>query len=65
LLHLIEVARQAVGKLGDLTATQLEEVYPEEVLGGPMTTGFFLLHLYGHMRYHTGQLNYHRRLVAG
>lgn len=41
----------------------LQEVYPEEVLGYPMTTGFFLTHLFGHFGYHLGQINYHRRLV--
>ena len=64
-LSLIDVARQSVAKLGDLTPERLGETYPEEVLGTPMTVGFFLIHLYGHLRYHTGQLNYHRRLVAG
>ena len=42
----------------DLTAT-----YPLEVLGYPMTSGYFLFHLYGHLNWHLGQVNYHRRLV--
>jgi hypothetical protein len=41
----------------------LEKPYPLEVLGYPMTTGYFLIHLYGHLNWHLGQVNYHRRLV--
>jgi hypothetical protein len=42
----------------------LHEIYPEEVLGYPMNTEYFLIHLYGHLNYHLGQINYHRRLLA-
>lgn len=28
------------------------------------STGAFLLHLYGHLNWHLGQVNYHRRVVA-
>ncbi len=45
-----------------LEAAQLEAIFPKELFGKPMTTGFFLLHLYGHLSYHLGQINYHRRL---
>ena len=61
----IELARQAIASLGHLTPERLDDTYPEEVLGAPMTVGFFLIHLNGHLRYHTGQVNYHRRLLAG
>ncbi|MBS1593682.1 MAG: DUF1572 family protein [Bacteroidetes bacterium] len=27
------------------------------------TTGHFMIHLYGHLAYHLGQVNYHRRLL--
>ena len=47
-----------------LDATTLEATYPLEVMGYPMTTGYFLIHLYGHLSYHLGQINYHRRLTA-
>jgi uncharacterized damage-inducible protein DinB len=50
----------ALQKLDD---DALQEIYPEEVFGYPMTTGFFLVHLYGHFGYHLGQINYHRRLI--
>ena len=64
LLLLIDLARHAVSTLATLPAARLVETYPEEVLGGPMTVEFFLIHLYGHLRYHAGQVNYHRRLLA-
>ena len=65
LLTLIELARQAVATaLSSIPAARLDELYPEEVLGSPMALGFFLIHLDGHLRYHTGQINYHRRLVT-
>ena len=50
--------------LSDLTEEQLSAPYPLEVFGQPMSTEFFLLHLYGHLNYHLGQVNYHRRLLT-
>ena len=47
-----------------LDAASLEKMYPLEPLGYPMTTRYFLLHLFGHLSWHLGQINYHRRLVA-
>lgn len=41
----------------------LETLYPNEVLGYPMTTQYFLIHLYGHLNWHLGQIDYHRRLT--
>lgn len=32
-------------------------------LGYPMSTSEFIFHLYGHLNYHLGQINYHRRLI--
>jgi uncharacterized damage-inducible protein DinB len=49
--------------VGSLTNAQLEAKFPKEVLGHAMTTQGFLLHLYGHLNYHLGQVNYHRRLL--
>ena len=48
-----------------LEAAQLEEIYPEEVLGYAMTTRYLLIHLYGHLNYHLGQVNYLRRMQHG
>jgi hypothetical protein len=60
----IQQTRSVVtGTLQKLNDATLAEIYPEEVLGYPMTTGFFLIHLFGHFGYHLGQINYHRRLI--
>jgi hypothetical protein len=40
------------------------EFNPKETLGYPMTTSYFLMHLYGHLNWHLGQINYHRRLLT-
>ncbi len=50
--------------LPGLTPAMLESTYPLEVFGAPMKTGFFLLHMYGHLNWHRGQINYHRRLLS-
>lgn len=42
----------------------LEQEYPVQVWGYPVTTLFFLIHLAGHLNYHLGQVNYHRRISA-
>jgi uncharacterized damage-inducible protein DinB len=49
--------------LSSLTQKDLNKTYPIEVFGKPMTTEYFLIHLYGHLTYHLGQINYHRRLL--
>jgi uncharacterized damage-inducible protein DinB len=65
---------ELIQKLRDTTATlervltnphlaPLEATYPQDVLGHPMTTQYFLIHLYGHLNWHLGQINYHRRLI--
>ena len=50
--------------LANLSDEQLAATYPIEVLGYPMTTEHFLLHLSGHLNYHLGQISYHRRLLV-
>lgn len=47
-----------------LSEGQIEATYPEVVLDSRMQTGEFLLHLYGHLNWHRGQLDYVRRIVA-
>ena len=38
--------------------------YPLQVFGEPIKTSKFLIHLQGHLNYHLGQVNYHRRLLT-
>lgn len=49
--------------LKNLTSGELQKKFPLEVMGYEMSTEYFLIHLYGHLNYHLGQVNYHRRLV--
>jgi len=49
--------------LPQLTEEQLAQEYPLQVLGYPMPTSYFLIHLAMHLDYHLGQINYHRRLL--
>jgi uncharacterized damage-inducible protein DinB len=49
--------------LSNLTHDTLITKYPQQVLGFEMTTEYFLIHLFGHLSYHLGQINYHRRLL--
>jgi Protein of unknown function (DUF664) len=39
--------------------------YPENVLGQPLSTRQFLVHLLGHLNYHLGQVDYLRRFATG
>ncbi len=50
--------------LEGLSQDQLSEPFPAEVFGYEVTTEFFLIHLHGHLNYHLGQINYHRRLLT-
>ncbi|MBC5773239.1 DinB family protein [Pontibacter sp. KCTC 32443] len=64
LLKQVEQTREMVANtLQQLQPTSLEQEYPEQVLGKPMTTGFFLIHLTAHLSYHLGQINYLRRVL--
>jgi hypothetical protein len=60
-----DVQRTIPGVIAELSAEQMEMEYPEVVLGAPISTRKFLLHLYGHMNWHVGQINYLRRILAG
>ena len=58
----MEVVEKA---LQNVTEEMLLQEYPQNVFKDRMTTGYFLVHLAGHLNYHLGQINYHRRLLDG
>jgi uncharacterized damage-inducible protein DinB len=65
LLRRIEEVRDRIPPIVErLTEAQMTAIYPEVVLDTPMQTGEFLLHLYGHLNWHRGQLDYVRRIVG-
>ena len=57
----IEVIHSSLDKVSE---EDLKKEYPIEALGYKMTTEYFLIHLFGHLNYHLGQINYHRRLLG-
>ncbi len=65
LIKMVEETIAAVSAtLLNIKDDQLMEEYPLLVFKDKMSTGYFLIHLVGHLGYHLGQINYHRRLVA-
>jgi hypothetical protein len=67
ILHRVASCRSAVvGTLNGLSDAALQLPYPGQLpppLAGS-TTHLFLVHLAGHLTWHLGQINYHRRLLA-
>ncbi|MBS1623608.1 MAG: DUF1572 family protein [Bacteroidetes bacterium] len=47
----------------NLDNASLEQTFPIMKHDKHETTGHFMIHLYGHLAYHLGQVNYHRRLL--
>ena len=56
----IDVVKSTLARLDE---SRLAEIYPIEVFGRPMTTGWFVTHLATHLTWHLGQISYHRRMV--
>lgn len=62
---LVEELEQAKSEVRDLLETisddQLNEISLVKIFG-EITTEAFIVQLFGHLNYHRGQLNYHRRI---
>ena len=66
LIPRMEAVRElVVGVVAQLSESQLEAPFPQNVLGGPMPVRQFLMHLEGHLNYHAGQIDYLRRVLTG
>lgn len=64
LLKMIDDTRNVVSTtLLRLTPAKLDEKFPMKVFETETTIGYMLVHLTGHLTYHLGQINYHRRLL--
>ncbi len=50
--------------LSNLSNDDLEKDFPVVFNNAVSSTGFILIHLSGHLNYHLGQINYHRRLLG-
>jgi DinB superfamily len=63
--ELVELASLIPGVLERLPAARWDDHFPENVLGEPLTNRQFVIHLYGHLNYHLGQIDYLRRVLTG
>jgi hypothetical protein len=61
--RLAELRRSIPSVIEELSAEQMEMEYPEVVLGAATSTQEFLIHLYGHLNWHLGQVDYLRRIL--
>ena len=60
----IDSAKDAIANtLRKLSESDLSATYPINVLKDNATTEQFILHLYGHLNWHLGQINYLRRIL--
>lgn len=64
LIGIDETIDVVTATLTNISDEDVEKIYPIEVFGEPLTTEFFLVHLAGHLNWHLGQINYHRRLLS-
>ena len=58
-----QTKKLVLASLKEMREDKLEEIYSINVFGKEMTTQFFLIHLYGHLNYDLGQINYQHRLL--
>lgn len=58
---LVEEIGASISRIEDLNAPYSEEI---KVVHKGQTVSFMLCYLLAHLSYHTGQINYHRRLIG-
>ena len=65
ILDELDIVKETIEKaILVLTENDLKKEYPINVFKKEsMSTEYFLIFLYGHLNYHLGQINYHRRLL--
>jgi uncharacterized damage-inducible protein DinB len=65
LLKTLETTTEMVKNvISGLDQSVLDQIYPDNVFEIEMKTDYFLIHLVGHLNYHLGQINYHRRILC-
>lgn len=66
LLSRIDKLKHAIPSVIEaLSEEALLRQYPEIVLQRPLSTQAFLVHLFGHLGWHVGQIDYLRRMLTG
>ena len=65
LIKMIQDTRTMIADvlLTKLPESALEQEYPVIVIEKPMTYQYFMVHLSAHLGYHSGQINYLRRIL--
>jgi hypothetical protein len=63
--RIAELGRSIPDVIEQLSSEQMEIEYPQIVLQAATTTKQLLIHLYGHLNWHLGQIDYLRRLLSG
>jgi len=62
--RIADLGQQIPALIETLSEPALELPYPENVLGQSLNVRQFLIHLYGHLNYHLGQIDYLRRVLT-
>ena len=66
LIARLEAVRASVpGVIALLTPAELDAIDPANGTDKPLTTRQWLIHLYAHLSYHLGQVDYIRRVATG
>jgi hypothetical protein len=61
--RLAELSTSIPNVIEELSSEQMEMEYPQVVLEVTTPTQEFLIHLYGHLNWHLGQIDYLRRIL--
>jgi len=64
ILNIGTTSRIVNDTLNNLSEQDMEKDFPLEMFGRIVNNTQILIHLYGHLNYHLGQINYHRRLIG-
>ena len=65
MVHRMHELKELIAKvMSELSDNQLAASYPEDVLGTTLSAHAFLVHLYGHLNFHLGQIDYLRRILT-
>ena len=66
LIARLEAVQESIPKvIASLGDAKLDEIDPNNGTDKPLTNRQWLIHLYGHLSYHLGQVDYIRRVVTG
>ena len=59
-----DVRRLVPSAIEQLSQARMQERFPEDPFGAPISTQSFLISVHGHLNYHLGQIDYLRRILT-